>query len=531
VSEVSAITTTDWQRAARCFAQGRFADARSVLADMLERDPASAEAWLALAQVDIHTGHVRLAAQHALAAGRVHSHNPKTLIDIAAALLTVGEVAAARDSLAQAAVLMPRDAALQQHLALQYQNLGDHDAALAWMERARGAGLADPASRFALAVQLTFHGQLAGAEAELEHCASLRPPFGRAMVQLSQLRHQTSEHNHLDLLGRQLTEVQGGSVDHATLEFARYKEFEDLARYEEAWQSLQRANQLMHALLQHDSAAEQRTIGQLRKQVARAVSVSSPRHSGPRPIFIVGLPRSGTTLLDRLLGNHTEVYAAGELGTFRRCLERVVDCFTGPMLDEAFVQRLAQVDLAEAGALYLANTQWRAQGCRFFVDKLPRNWLLVPLIHAAMPGAKILHMVREPIAVAFSNYRSYFGNDYPYCYDEDTLARHYVEYRKTMHDWHVLRPGVMLDVSYHALVADPGAELRRVFEFCGLDWQPGCVDLARNQRPVATLSAVQVRGAIETGMGGRWRHYESHLARLRERIAVAGPVGHGANGG
>ncbi|HEX7369086.1 MAG TPA: sulfotransferase [Rhodanobacteraceae bacterium] len=529
-----AIAVEDWQRAARLFAQARFADARIAIEAMLAQDPDSAEAWLALTQVDIHSGEVRLAAQHALSAAALRPVNPKTSVDIAAALLTVGEVAAARASLEQAASLAPREAALRQQLALQYQNLGDHDAALTWMERARESGLVDPASRFTLANQFTFHGRLAAAEAELEQCALLRPPFGRAMAQLSQLRRQTPEHNHLDLLGRQLAEVQVGCVDHAALEFARYKELEDLARYEEAWQSLQRANQLMHALVQHDADAEQRTIAKLRAQTTRSVTASSRQQSGPQPIFVVGLPRSGTTLLDRLLGNHVDVYPAGELGTFRRCLERVANRFTGPMLDEAFVQRLASVDLAEVGALYLANTQWRAQGRRFFVDKLPRNWLLVPMIHEAIPGAKILHMTREPIAVAFSNYRSYFGSDYPYCYDEDALAKHYLGYRRTMHDWHALRPGAILDVPYRSLVAEPGVALRRVFEFCGLDWQPDCVDLTRNQRPVATLSAVQVRGAIETGMGGRWRHYESHLARLRQRIAVADqeiPVFHGAKGG
>lgn len=517
---MSEITIVDWQRAAQYFAQGRFADARNVLDSMLARDPRSAEAWLALAQIDIHTGAVQLAVRHALTAAGLQPMHPKMLCDIAAALLTVGEVVAARDCLVRAEALAPGEAELQQCLAMQFQNLGDHAIALTWMERARAGGLADPSSRFALAMQMTFNGHMADAEAELEYCAALSPPFGRAMVQLAQLRYQTPEHNHLALLGRQLGEVQPGSVDHAALEFARYKELEDLARYEEAWKSLQHANQLMHALLQHDSAAEQRTIEQLREQIARSAPVTSPRQSGPCPIFIVGLPRSGTTLLDRMLGNHADVESVGELGTFRRCLEQVADRFTGPMLDEAFVQRLARLDLAEAGTHYLANTQWRAHGRRFFVDKLPRNWLLVPLIHAAIPDAKILHMTREPIAVVFSNYRAYFGNDYPYCYDEDTLAKHFIEYRSVMRDWHALRPGVMLDVSYRALVSDPEMELRKVFEFCGLDWQPGCADIARSPGPVATLSAAQVHDAIRPEMGDRWRQYESHLAHLRERIAI-----------
>jgi tetratricopeptide (TPR) repeat protein len=518
---MSDTTLSDWQHAAQCFAQGRFADARAILEKMLGRDPHSAEAWLALSQVDIHSGEVQQAARHALAAARLQSGNPKTLIDIAAALLTIGEVLAARGCLGRAAALAPSEAALQQHLALQYQNLGDHAAALAWMERARASGMADPGHRFALAIQYTFHGRMADAEAELEQCVDLQPPFGQAMAQLSQLRRQTPERNHLDALARQLTEVQSGSVDHATLEFARYKEFEDLHRHAEAWQSLQRANSVMHARLNHDPVAERRTFEALASRMNALVRPPARQVEGAVPVFIVGLPRSGTTLLDRLLGNHPGVASAGELGTFKRGLERVANRFTGPMLDEAFVERIPRLDLVEAGDLYLANSQWRAQGARFYVDKLPRNWLLVPLIKFAIPQARILHLTRESIAVAFSNYRSYFGGDYPYCYDEVTLVSHYRQYRRRLRDWHALLPGEILDVSYEALVADTETEMRKVLAFCGLDWEPGCADLARNAGPVATLSAVQVRGRIQPGMADRWRNYAPQLASLRESLAAA----------
>lgn len=521
---MSGIALSDWQQAAQCFAQGRFADARAILENMLERDPHSADAWLALGQVDIRSGEVQQATRHALAAARLHSDNPKTLIDIAAALLTVGEVLAARGCLERAAALAPHDAALQQYLALQYQNLGDHAAALAWMERARASGMADPGHRFALAIQYTFHGRMADAEAELEQCVDLQPPFGQAMAQLSQLRRQTPERNHLEALARQLTEVQPGSADDAALEFARYKEFEDLRRFREAWQSLRRANKAMHARLRHDPAAERRTFEALASCVDTLVRPPMRHVEGAIPVFIVGLPRSGTTLLDRLLGNHSQVVSAGELGTFKRVLERVANRFTRPMLDEAFVERIPRLDLVDAGDLYLTNSQWRAQGAPFYVDKLPRNWLLVPLIKLAIPQARILHLTREPIAVAFSNYRSYFGSDYPYCYDEDTLISHYLQYRRRLRDWHALLPGEILDVSYEALVADAEAEMRKVLAFCGLDWEPGCADLARNAGPVATLSAVQVRGQIQPGMADRWRDYAPQLAGLRERLdaAVAG---------
>lgn len=523
VDPVNPAMASDWEHAARLFSSGQFDAARGVLESMLARAPRSVEAWLALTQVDFHTNQPRLAVRHAQAAAGLEPANPKLLCDVAAALLTIGEVAAARGCLERAAAMHPNEVAVQQHLAMQYQNAGEHAAALAWLERARTSGAADPVSRFRLAIQLTFHDRLVEAEAELEACTAAAPGFGQAWAQLSQLRRQTFERNHLVMLEQALAHVQAGTEGHAALEFARYKEFEDLGRHEDAWRSLACANALMHGLLRHDSAAEGRTFESLRTRLATLpLPAVTPRgHRGPVPIFIVGLPRSGTTLLDRLLSNHPAVCSAGELGTFRRSLERAADCFTGPMLDEGFVERLPQVNREEAGDLYLANSQWRAGGHRFYVDKMPRNWLLVPLIHAAIPEAPILHMTREPTAVAFSNLRSYFGADYAYGYNVETLILHYRRYRTLMKQWHAMAPGAMLDVSYEALVADPDRELRRVFGFCGLEWRPEYADLARNKGPVATLSAVQVRGGIRGGADDRWRHYASHLQRLREGVEHA----------
>lgn len=488
---------------------------------LVEQNPASAEAWLALAQVAIRLGGVQRSCEHALAAAQLRPNNPGLLVNIAGALLTVGAVRAARDCLAQAAALEPLDAGIQQALALQYQNLGDHDAALDWMQRARTSGLSDPASRFTYAIQLTFHGRISDAEQELEQCTEERPPIGRAMAQLSQSRRQTPERNHLALLERQLREVVPVSEDHAALEFARYKEFEDLGRFDDAWRSLARANNVMHARLRHDVVAEERTFEAMRRVATRLQRNIAPSQGGPAPIFIVGMPRSGTSLLDRMLGGHSSVRSVGELGTFRRCLEFVADRFTGPMLDAEFVERISRLDVREAGDRYLANAQWRAEGCRFFIDKLPRNWLLVPLIRAAIPSAKVLHMTREPMAVVFSNYRSYFGPDYPYSYDFGTLATHYRRYRQRMRDWRAQMPETVLDVSYAALVSEPEAEIRRVLAFCGLDWEPGCVDTDRNPTPVATLSAVQVRGSIEKRTGDRWRTYARQLSELRDAVEAA----------
>lgn len=512
----------EWERAARHFADGKYSEAGSVLKAILGRDAQSAQAWLALARVGVHSGAVQDAFSHSRNAARCASEDAGLLCDIATTLLTVGAASEAHDCVERAVATAPVAAGLCQRIALQFQNLNEHDAALTWMEHARAAGLRDFSARFCLAVQLIFHGRMDEAEAELEACEMSIPPLGRAMVQLTQLRRQAPNRNHLGSLAAQIAKAAPGSEDHAALEFSRYKEFEDLGRYEEAWNSLASANATMHALLKHNPVAEQRTFETLMEYVdalgGRAKNAAN-QHAGPIPIFIVGMPRSGTTLLDRMLGNHSRVRVAGELGTFRRSLERVADRFTGQMLDDAMVERLPHLNYAALGQLYLHNSQWLAKGRPFYIDKLPRNWLLVPLIRRALPQARILHMVRSPMDTAFSNLRSYFGHDYPYSYHVDDLASHYRMYRKVMARWHETMAGTMLDVSYADLVADPEGELRKVFAFCGLQWEAGCADLARNRAPVATLSATQVRDSVHKGFSQRWRPYTSHLSGLQAGFA------------
>lgn len=509
-----------WATASHSFSTGRLDEARAALESLLRLDQRDPAAWVALTHVAMRMGEVRNVTAHALAAAR-YASDPAMLCDIAGSLETTGAMHAARACVERAASANPAAPAIRQSIAMHFQNLGEHGTALEWMERAKAAGLDTPEGRFCHAIQLTFHGRVQEAEAELESCIDVTPPFGRAMAQLAQLRRQTPERNHLQVLERQLAAVAQGGENHAALEFARYKECDDLGKYQDAWRSLKHGNDLMHALRRHDSDAEQRTGDALLAQVPGILARAAvPANAGPTPIFIVGLPRSGTTLLDRLLGNHSEVHSAGELGTFRRCLERVVDRFTGPMLDEPFVGQLAPLDCAELGELYLANSQWCAGDHRFYVDKMPRNWLLAPLIHAAIPKARIVHIVRDPMDVAFSSYRSYFGSDYAYGYDIATLIRHYRMYRRLMQSWHAAMPGAMLDVSYRELTRNTEAELRRVLAFCGLSWQAGCADLSRNQSPVATPSAVQVRGTISTEMSMRWCNYASQLESLRTALAA-----------
>jgi hypothetical protein len=188
---------------------------------------------------------------------------------------------------------------------------------------------------------------------------------------------------------------------------------------------------------------------------------------------------------------------------------------------DGLLEKLPNLDYAELGRRYLARTQWRAGGRTFFIDKQPPNWVLAGAIHAALPQAPILNLVRDPMDTCFSNWRAYFGDACAYSYDLHALAVYFHDYRNTMAHWRRVMPGVILDVPYSDLVGEPEAVMRKVFAHCGLEWDPGCLDMRSNPTPVATLSAAQVRTPLHTNAFGEWRRYAARLEPLRRALEAA----------
>jgi tetratricopeptide (TPR) repeat protein len=380
--------------------------------------------------------------------------------------------------------------------------------------------LDNPDFRYFRALQLQFNGRIDEAQAELETCLNMGPTFGRASLTLARLRRWNEENNHLEFIRARLRTVPAGSEDHAAFEFAQYSELEGLGRIDEAWDALQRANAVMHRRLQDQPQDGPSMFDKLTARcTAEFVRPHGQSFDGPMPIFIVGLPRSGTTLLERILGNHSQVTPAGELADFSRQLRWVADQHGHKLVDEALLDAADRIDFAEVGRRYLEQTQWRADGKPFYIDKLPPNFLLAGFIRRALPQAKILHMVRDPMDVCFSNYRALFGDAYAYSYDLDTLAEHYKQYRRVMAHWRQVMPGAIFDVSYEKLVQDTEATARELLAHCGLDFEPGCLDTAGNRAAVATLSSAQVREPIHARSLQEWRRYERQLEPLRQALS------------
>lgn len=519
-----------WQTAQAHLLAGRLDDARALLATLRAQRPDDVHAHLIEAQLAWREDRIRDGARAALAAARVAPEDAAALCVIAGVLLEAGETVAALACLARPGIAASGDPHTLMQVAALRTRLEQHAEALALLERARAAGHATPALRFRLGEALLHNGRLAEAEAELAASLNAAPAHARVAVPLVRLRRQTPDRNHLALLDRSLLHVPRGSRDEAALAFARYKTFEDLDRADAAWVALAHGNALMHARLRGDVRRQHAWLSRFLAACGALPRSAPAAISGPQPLFIVGVARSGTTLLERMLGNHPQVAVAGELNDFGAQLHWLAD--TRNAQSDALLARLPGIDGAELGRRYLAQTQWRAHGRRFYIDKQPPNWVLAGVIHAALPHARILHLVRDPMDTCFSNWRAYFGDACAYSYDMQALAEYFHDYQRVMAHWRAALPDALLDVPYAGLVRNPEATLRRVFDFCGLPWEPGCADITRNAAPSATLSAAQVRAPVHARAFGEWRRYAAQLEPLRAALRdVAAPAADRAAGG
>ena len=515
-----------WRRAQEHLARGETETARGLLEALLLRQPAHFRASLVLTSIHLSQHHAREASAQALSVAR---HVPE--VDIAAVaataecLLRCGEMVTARGLLARCSMQTAEpDAPSCRMLARAHQKLGDNTGALTLLDKALAFVPDDADLSYFHALQLQFHGRFDEARAGMRKCLQLIPTYGRAALALARLGKHQPDRSRLAFTLEQLQRVPRLTEEHAAFEFAAFEEFESLGRLDEAFPALERGNDIMQRRLSGEPRLAAELVDALCRETTRAFVHGDglPVAEGPVPIFIVGLPRSGTTVLDRMLDNHPDVVSVGERTDFPLQLRWCANRSGEQPLDAAVIERLPDLDYAELGRRYLEQTQWRAAGHAFYIDKLPPNYLLLGIIRRALPFAPILHMSKDAMSVCFSNYKTLFGNSYPHSYDLREMAKHYVLYRRLMTHWREVAPDVFLDVEYARLVADPEGMLARIHEFCGLRPIAGCSDLTQNRGAVATMSCIQARERLDARGIDAWQRYRSQLRLLGTDLVSLG---------
>jgi tetratricopeptide (TPR) repeat protein len=414
------------------------------------------------------------------------------------------------------------NAAEQDALGNLYSLRGDQANAAACFKRATDLDPDRAHHWLNLGLSLQSLGELETAEQAFDRCIALDPHEKDAWLHRSRLRKQSNELNHVEDLERALSNSSDDWRREMTLRYALAKEFEDLGEYARSFEQLRLGSGLRRSHMNHDPQADVEAMTAIR--CTFGADYFLPAVAGcesERPIFVVGLPRTGTTLVERILGSHTQVFAAGELNSFAESLTALV-APRKPTGRQEFIRFSAQVDSEALGRAYMESTQAFTGGAARFVDKLPLNFLYCGLIYRALPRARIIHVRRDPMDACYAIYKTLFKQAYPYSYDLEELGNYYLAYRELMDHWRAQMPGVILDVDYEALVADPEAQTHRLLDYCGLSWEEACLDFHRNEAPSMTASLAQVRMPVYTSSVGRWRLYEKELAPLQVLLQRGG---------
>ncbi len=435
------------------------------------------------------------------------------------ALLSAGEVGAARRQLDELEAAAGQEPASLRRRVEFHTHLGQHEAA----ERAARVLVSlrpdDTEARYAWASALIALGQLDEAEALLDDLIERAPADGDAYYNRATLRRQTPERNHIAQLRRALADA-GNSLSRVPLHFALAKELEDLGEYEASFQHTAAGAKLRRGLLSYRIEGDEQTIERIvRTFDAGWAQNSLPGYEAATPLFVVGLPRSGTTLVERILGRHSSVASVGESNDLALAVMRAA----GPSPDKSqLIERSARADPAALGASYWNAIRGYGQAEPVIIDKTPLNFLYLGLILRALPRARIVHVRRHPMASGYAMYRTLFRMGYPFSYDLADLARYMLAYQRLMKHWHELFPGQVLDVDYEALIDDQEGISRSLLGFCGLPWEEACLSFHVEARPSATASAAQVRQPLYRHARDQWRHYGRQLQPLAERLGQAG---------
>ena len=350
-------------------------------------------------------------------------------------------------------------------------------------------------------------------------------PFNPGALHLrSALRTQTPERNHVRDLEQRLAREPHRVDFVVACCFALAKEYEDLQQYDKSFSALHRGASANRSTLLYDSQSELAALETIRaKFTSETLASLSAGFESAGPIFIVGMPRTGTTLVERILTSHSQVRAVGELTDFPLLLTAMVqEKLAGAPASELEIDASLRLDFHELGRRYTESARQLAGNSPYFVDKLPYNFLYCGYILAALPNAKIIHLRRDPLDTCYAVYKTRFFNAYSYSYDLEELADYYIAYRAHMDHWHEVLPGRILDVTYEELVHDQQTQTRRILEWCGLPWEASVLAFHEQDTPSMTASAIQVRKPIYSDSIGAWRRVDFGLDKVRDRLLRAG---------
>ncbi len=466
----------------------------------------NAELSKLLGAAHVMRGQAEIAIEHFQAVTDLMPDDADGWNNLAMAQRKLGDWKLAGSNQRRAVHLLPDDAEFHLSLAETLTELGEFEEALLEYDQAQALGFASAKVHFGRARIYKRLGNLDEAESACKAAINEEPTFAKAYLELSLVHRFSASDAFIDQMLEVLENRNPTEEDQIQLGFALFKAFKDINDDARAMVYLEQANALCGQVSGYNFSSDQALFDKIRTHFTQAEPPQSKpksktKYKGPRPIFILGMPRSGTSLTEQMLASHSQVFAAGELDTFQKSVA-----------SSGWEKGRPRLDVTDhIREMYLSSVK-DLTNARYLTDKMPLNFLWIGHILEAIPEARVVHLKRDPTAVCWSIYSHYFpAKGMAFGCQQRDVAQYYQRYEKLMLFWHQRFPGRIVDLDYDALTIDPQRHLSIVLDKIGLPWEDSVVRPQENKRVVSTASMLQVRKEVYTGSSQAWRRFEAYL--------------------
>jgi tetratricopeptide (TPR) repeat protein len=499
--------------------------AHTAINELNKRYPASSDGWYASSFLAFQLRDAPVAISSIKKAIELEPEQIKWNIHLAHCLLLINDKAQALSMVLKLSDKVYSDLSTCTELALVLNKLNCHDLSEQHYQQALKLSPGNSQILFNLASVQRYLGKIEDAENNFDKVIMGNPNDYEAYLQRSGLRKQTPDYNHIKQLEKSLKRGIKSPLGKTQVYYALSKELEDTQDYQKSFSALDKGASNRRKHMKYNVSGDVDTINSIIKTFdAQVFNQPATGFDNNEAIFVLGLPRTGSTLIERIIGCHTDVISAGELNNFAMVMMN--ECkkisATQPKTKQALVELTRHINFKSLGKNYIDSTRPDTGNTARFIDKLPLNSLYVGLIHLALPNAKIIHVKRHPLDTCYAIYKQLFTDGYPFSYSLDDLAEYYIAHHKLMAHWETVLPGVIHHVAYEDVINDIDKEAKDLIAYCDLDWQPQCVDFHNNKSASTTASASQVREPLYRKSMARWRNYEEQLAPLKLKLEQAG---------
>ncbi|MFB0612585.1 tetratricopeptide repeat-containing sulfotransferase family protein [Aurantiacibacter poecillastricola] len=502
--------------------EGRVLRAEEICRHYLRSHPKDVEGMRLLAQIGIKLG-ILDDAEFLLESARVFApDNVQIRLDYIDALRRRQKFERARE---EAESLYESDSAnplFQSHLAIESMQTGDYERAFALFEQVLEKVPGDPATLTSRGHALKTTGRTDEAVESYRAAFAAKPDHGDAWYALANLKTYRFSDAEMAEMAEQEARADLAFMDRVHLNFALGKAHEDRENYAESFAHYEKGNALKRAQTRYDADA-------MSTELAKQREVCTPElfakhegvgHKAPDPVFILGLPRAGSTLLEQILASHSQVDGTMELPDILALAHRLRGRKAGQSRYPEVLHELSAEQLETFGRQYIENTTIHRQGAPFFIDKMPNNFRHIGLIHLILPNAKIIDARRAPLDCCFSGFKQLFAEGQEFTYGLTEIGRYFSDYVDLMMHWDEVLPGRVLRVQHEDVLDDPEGQIRRMLDYCGLEFEEACLNFHETSRAVRTASSEQVRQPLNRAGQGAWVPYDPWLGDLRNALGI-----------